>query len=85
MEVGPEINIEKIKYTLLFHHQNTGKNHDTKTTNRSFENVTHFRYLGMTVTNQNLIHQEIKIRWNLGTVCYHPVQNLLSSCLLPKC
>jgi hypothetical protein len=26
-----------------------------------------FKYLGMTVTNQNLIHEEIKSKSNLGT------------------
>jgi hypothetical protein len=38
----------------------------------------------MKVTNQNLIQEEIKKRPNSGNVCYHSVQNLLSSCLLSK-
>jgi hypothetical protein len=38
--------------------------------------------LGMTVTNQNLIDDEIKSRLNSGNACYHSVQNLLSSRLL---
>jgi hypothetical protein len=38
----------------------------------------------MTVTNQNLIQEEIKRRLNSGKACYHLVQNLLSSCLLSK-
>jgi hypothetical protein len=33
----------------------------------------------MTVTNQNLIQEEIKRRLNSGNACYHSVQNLLSS------
>jgi hypothetical protein len=33
---------------------------------------------------QNLIHKEIKDRLNLGNVCYHPVQELLSFRLLSK-
>jgi hypothetical protein len=49
-----------------------------------FENVSQFRYLGMTVTNQNLIQEEIKRRLNSGCACYHSVQNLLSSHLLSK-
>jgi uncharacterized surface anchored protein len=43
-------------------HQNPGQNWDIKIANRSFENVSQFRYLGTTVTNQNLIQEEIKRR-----------------------
>jgi len=30
------------------------------------------------------IHKEIKSRLNLGSTCYHSVQNLFSSSILPK-
>ena len=43
-----------------------------------------FKYLGTTLTNQNSIQKEIKSRLKLGNACYHSVQNLLSSSLLPK-
>jgi hypothetical protein len=43
-----------------------------------------FKYFGMTVTNQNLIHEEIKSRINSGNACYHSIQKLLSYCLLKK-
>jgi hypothetical protein len=39
---------------------------------------------GATVTNQNLIQEEIKGRLNSGNTCYHSVQNHLSSRLLSK-
>jgi hypothetical protein len=46
--------------------------------------VSQFKYLGTTVTNQNLIQEEIKRRLNSGNACYHSVQSLLPSCLLSK-
>jgi hypothetical protein len=48
----------------------------------SFENVSQFKYFGTTVTNRNLIQEEIKRR--LNSACYHVVQSLLSSRLLSK-
>jgi hypothetical protein len=54
-EVGLEVNAEKTKYMLLSRQQNAEQNQDIKIGNRWFENVAHFRYLGMTITNQNLI------------------------------
>jgi ribosomal protein S2 len=50
----------------LSRHQNAGQNHDVKIANRCFENVAQFRYLGTTVTNENLIQEEIKRRLNSG-------------------
>jgi hypothetical protein len=38
----------------------------------------------MTVKNQNLIQEEIKMRLNSGNAWYHSVQSLLSSRLLSK-
>jgi hypothetical protein len=60
------------------------QNHDIKIGNRSSENVAHFTYLGTTITDQNIIQEEIKRRLNSGNACYHSVQNLLSSLLLSK-
>jgi len=55
-----------------------------KIDNRSFERVEEFQYLGTSLTNQSYIQEEIKTRLKLGNVCYHLVQNLLSSSLLSK-
>jgi hypothetical protein len=40
--------------------------------------------MGTTVTNQNLIQEEIKKRLDSGNACYHSVQNLLSYRLISK-
>jgi hypothetical protein len=42
------------------------------------------KYLGTTVRILYLIQEEIKRRLNSDNACYHSVQNLLSSHLLPK-
>jgi hypothetical protein len=76
MEVGLVVNIEETKYMLLSRNQNAGQNHDIKITDRCFENVAQFTYLGTTLTNQNLIQEETKRRLNTGNACYHSVQNL---------
>jgi hypothetical protein len=83
-EVGLEVNVKKTKYMLVSQDQNAGQNQEIKIGKRSFGNVSQFKYLGMTVTKHNLIQEEIKRRLNSGTACYHSVQNLSSSCLLPK-
>jgi hypothetical protein len=55
-----------------------------KICDKPFGNVAQFKYLGTTVTNQNLIQEEIKRRLNSSNACYHSVQNLLPSRLLSK-
>jgi hypothetical protein len=83
-EVGLEVYAKKTKYMLQSCHQNAGQNHDINTANKPSENVAQLKYLGTTVTNQNLIQEEIKRRLNSGNACYHSVRNLLSSRLLSK-
>jgi hypothetical protein len=58
---------------LLSRHQNGSQDQDIRIANRSFENVSQFKYLGTTVTNQNLVQDEIKRRLNSGNACYHSV------------
>jgi hypothetical protein len=48
-DVDVEINAEKTKYVIMSHHENLEQNQNIRITNESFENVTKFRYLGMTL------------------------------------
>jgi hypothetical protein len=63
---------------IMSRHQNSGQNQNIRIANESFENVTTFKYFGMTLTNQNDIPDEIKSRLNSGNTYYYSVQNLLS-------
>ena len=47
--------------------------HTMKVDNSSIERVEELKYLGMTLTNQNFIQEEIKSRLKLGNACYHSV------------
>ena len=55
-----------------------------KIDNSSIERVEEFKFLGTTLTDQNSIQKDIKIRLKLGHACYYSVQNLLSTRLLSK-
>jgi hypothetical protein len=83
-DVGLEINAERTKYMIMFHHPNSGQNQSIRIANELIESVATFKYLGMTLTNQNDIHDKIKSRLNSGNACYYSVQNHLCSCLLSK-
>jgi hypothetical protein len=82
--VGLEVNAGRIEYMLMSRHQNSGQNRDIKIANGSLENVAQLKYLGTTVTYQNLIQEEITRRLNSGNARYRSVQDLLSSRLLSK-
>jgi hypothetical protein len=59
-DISIDINAEKTKCMIIFHHPNSGQNHNIRIANESFENVAKFKFLGMTLTYQNDIHNEIK-------------------------
>jgi len=63
---------------------NAGRIQSVRIDNSTFERVEEFKYLGTTLTNQNSFAEEIKSRLRSKNVCYHSVQNLLSSILLSK-
>jgi hypothetical protein len=81
-DIGLEINAEKKKYMIMSPHPSSGQNQNIRIINESFEKVAKFKYLGMTLTNQNGIRNEIKSRLNSGNACYYSVQNLLPSRLI---
>jgi hypothetical protein len=68
-DIGIEINAEKTKYMIMSRHPNSGQNQNIRIANESFENVAKFKYLEMTLTNQNDIHDEIKSRLNSRNAC----------------
>jgi hypothetical protein len=74
-----EINAEKTKCMIMYRHPHSGQNQNIRRANESFESVAKFKYLWVTLTNQNDIHDEIKSRFKPGNACYHSVQNLLFS------
>jgi hypothetical protein len=82
-EFGLKVNPEKTKYILMSRSQKIGQKYSIKIANRSFEDVAKFKYLGTTLTDQNCMCEEIESRLNSGNACYHSVQSLLFSRLLP--
>jgi len=64
--------------------QNAGRIHSVRIDNSTVERVEEFKCLGTTLKNQNSIAEEIKNRMRSGNVCYHSVQNLMSSRFLFK-
>ena len=78
------MNAEKNKYMIMSRDQHARQNYVLKISNKSFDRLEHFRYLGTNLTIQNSIHEEIKSRLKSGNASYHSVQNLLSSILLFK-
>jgi hypothetical protein len=83
-KIGMGLNADRTKYMGMSGGQNAGRSYSTKSDNSAFERVEEFKYLGTKLTNQNSVHEEIKSRLKSGKVCYHSVQNILSSSLLSK-
>jgi hypothetical protein len=63
-EVDLEANTHRTEYMVVSRHQNVVQNYNILIANKSFENVVVFKYLRTSVTNENLIREEIKSRFN---------------------
>jgi len=64
---------------IISHHQNSGKNENIKIVSESFENMEKFKYLWMTLKNQDAFYDEINSTLISRNACYYSVQNLLFS------
>jgi hypothetical protein len=65
-----------IKYMLMSRHHNVGENLNMKITNRPFEYVANLKYSVKTVTDRNLIHEQIEtdyIRVMLATILFRNI------------
>ena len=83
-DIDLKVNSEEIKYMIISRLQNIIQNQNIVIGNLSFENVEKFRYLGVTATNTNAIHEEIKRRINMGNACYYSLEKILLFRLLSK-
>jgi hypothetical protein len=66
--VGVPLYVDILLLQLLDNKISFMQNREIKVGNRCFENVPQFRYLEMTITNQNMIEEEIKRRLNSDNV-----------------
>jgi hypothetical protein len=71
--------VEKTGYVFMSYELNAGQNHKLKVTDKFFDNVAKFKYLGMTLPNQNCLHEEIMSVLYSRSVSHGLVQNLLFS------
>jgi hypothetical protein len=56
-EIGLEVNTNKTKYMVVCRDRNAGRGHGVKINNSSIERVEEFKYLGVTLTDQNSIQE----------------------------
>jgi hypothetical protein len=64
VEVGKEVNAEKLKYMFMSHEQNSGQNHNTNISTKNLGKVAKFHYFGMSLTKKNSKHKDITSKLN---------------------
>ena len=68
-ECGLEVNAETTKSMIMSRDQNAGQDSNIQIGNKSFETMEQFKYLGINLTDQNSINEEIKTRLKSGNAC----------------
>jgi len=59
-EIGLEVCADKTKYMVMSRDQNAGRFQSVRIDNSTFERVEEFKYLGATLTNQNLLRKKLR-------------------------
>jgi len=59
-EIGLEVSAVRTKYMVMSRDQNTGRNHNVRIDNSTFEWVEEFKYLRTTLTNQILFSKKLR-------------------------
>ena len=83
-QIGLQAIAENTKYMVMFSRPACRTRSHIKIGRKSFERVKQFRYFVISLTNQHCIHENIKTKLKVGSVCYHSAQNFLSCSLLSK-
>ena len=60
-EIGLEVNAHKTKYMTVFRDQNAGQINSMKMDNNPINRVEEIKYLGTTLTNQNLFRKKLRV------------------------
>jgi len=74
--MGLLVNAEKAKYMVVTRESEDSFN--LKIENNEFEQVKEFKYLGVTLNNKNIMHEEINVRLNAANRCYFAMETLFN-------
>jgi len=59
-EIRLEVSADKTKYMVMSRDQNAGRIQNVRNDNSTFERVEEFKYLGITLINQNLLRKKLR-------------------------
>jgi len=81
-KMGFRINENKTKYTIVSRKPTIM--HSLKVGQYLFEQVEHFKYLGVNINRRNNMHNEVKLRLGSANRGYHTMRSVFSSRLLSR-